>query len=76
MILGYYEDERRNKIDNRQAMADQLGIPLNALANDSDCDGDVLTITEVSQPVNGSAVIENNQILYTPNNNFTARADG
>jgi len=31
VILQYYEDERRVKINNRQAMADQLGIPLNAL---------------------------------------------
>ena len=31
LILQYYEDERRVKINNRQAMADQLGIPLSAL---------------------------------------------
>jgi DNA-directed RNA polymerase specialized sigma24 family protein len=31
LILQYYEDERRAKINNRQAMSDQLGIPLNAL---------------------------------------------
>ncbi|MGH9839602.1 MAG: RNA polymerase sigma factor [Blastocatellia bacterium] len=31
LILQYYRDERREKINNRQAMADRLGIPLNAL---------------------------------------------
>jgi RNA polymerase sigma factor (sigma-70 family) len=31
LILLYYQDERRDKINNRQAMADRLGIPLNAL---------------------------------------------
>ncbi|MBA3711670.1 MAG: sigma-70 family RNA polymerase sigma factor [Pyrinomonadaceae bacterium] len=31
LILQYYEDDRRDKINNRQAMADHLGIPLNAL---------------------------------------------
>jgi len=31
LILQYYEDERRLKINNRQAIADKLGIPLNAL---------------------------------------------
>ena len=31
LILQYYQDERRDKINNRQAMADRLGIPLNAL---------------------------------------------
>jgi DNA-directed RNA polymerase specialized sigma24 family protein len=31
LILQYYQDERRRKINNRQALADSLGIPLNAL---------------------------------------------
>jgi DNA-directed RNA polymerase specialized sigma24 family protein len=31
MILQYYQDERRDKINNRRAMADRLGIPMNAL---------------------------------------------
>lgn len=31
LILQYYQDERRDKINNRQAMADRLGLPLNAL---------------------------------------------
>jgi RNA polymerase sigma factor (sigma-70 family) len=31
LVLRYYQDERRQKIDVRAAMADQLGIPLNAL---------------------------------------------
>ena len=30
-ILQYYQDERRDKINNRQALAARLGIPLNAL---------------------------------------------
>jgi RNA polymerase sigma factor (sigma-70 family) len=31
LILRYYQDERRHKINNRQALADGMGIPLNAL---------------------------------------------
>jgi DNA-directed RNA polymerase specialized sigma24 family protein len=31
LILQYFQDERRDKINNRQAMANRLGIPLNAL---------------------------------------------
>lgn len=31
LILEYYQNERRRKINNRQAMADSLGLPLNAL---------------------------------------------
>jgi DNA-directed RNA polymerase specialized sigma24 family protein len=31
VILTYYKEEKRDKIDNRQALAEKLGIPLNAL---------------------------------------------
>jgi DNA-directed RNA polymerase specialized sigma24 family protein len=31
LILAYYKEEKRDKIDNRQALAERLGIPLNAL---------------------------------------------
>lgn len=31
LILEYYRDERRGKIDNRMSLAEELGIPLNAL---------------------------------------------
>lgn len=31
LILAYYKEEKRDKIDNRQALAEKLGIPLNAL---------------------------------------------
>lgn len=33
LITTYYRDERRQKIDNRAALATRLGIPLNALRN-------------------------------------------
>ncbi|MBI3650664.1 MAG: sigma-70 family RNA polymerase sigma factor [Acidobacteria bacterium] len=31
VILQYYQDEKRDKIDHRKALAQRLGIPLNAL---------------------------------------------
>jgi DNA-directed RNA polymerase specialized sigma24 family protein len=31
LILEYYKDERRDKIDNRLSLAETMGIPLNAL---------------------------------------------
>jgi DNA-directed RNA polymerase specialized sigma24 family protein len=31
LILQYYQDERRRKINNRLSLAERLGIPLNAL---------------------------------------------
>lgn len=31
LVLQYYQDERRSKINRRQALAESLGVPLNAL---------------------------------------------
>lgn len=33
IIVGYYQGEKREKIENRQRLADDLGIPNNALRN-------------------------------------------
>jgi RNA polymerase sigma factor (sigma-70 family) len=35
LILEYYKDEKRDKIDNRMKIAERLGIPLNALRSRS-----------------------------------------
>ncbi|MCB0079359.1 MAG: cadherin-like domain-containing protein, partial [Caldilineaceae bacterium] len=40
------------------------------LANDSDPDGDALTISITSQPGHGAATVNNLQIVYTPNADF------
>lgn len=48
-------------------------VIIDALANDIDADGDALTITSLSSPLNGCAIIENNKILYTPNQDFTGQ---
>ena len=44
---------------------DSTAIIIDVLANDSDPDGDSLTITSV-QTTSGTAVVENNQIRFTP----------
>lgn len=31
LVLSYYQHDKRQKIDGRQSLADQLGLPLNAL---------------------------------------------
>ncbi|MDE0934356.1 MAG: tandem-95 repeat protein [Mariniblastus sp.] len=49
------------------------GIPttIGVLANDSDVDaGDVLSIIEVSIPTNGTATIDGDQVIYTPNPSY------
>ncbi|MBN2533878.1 MAG: tandem-95 repeat protein, partial [Spirochaetales bacterium] len=45
-------------------------VNINVLANDTDIDGDILTITGVGNPSNGTAVINGEQITYTPDTGF------
>ncbi len=59
-----------------QAIADSVLVQNNVaasidvLANDTDSNGDALTITSIiSQPESGTVEIVNNQLLYTPENN-------
>ncbi|MEZ4677797.1 MAG: Ig-like domain-containing protein [Caldilineaceae bacterium] len=42
-------------------------VTINVLANDSDPDGDPLTVTILQQPQNGSAPVNGVTIVYTPN---------
>jgi hypothetical protein len=55
----------------RRATALKSSVLIPVLANDSDADGDSLTITSVTQPSRGSASIRSNQILFTPGNGFS-----
>lgn len=51
-------------------------VVIDALANDSDPDGDPLTIVAVTQPANGTAAIATSGgILYTPNAGFFGTID-
>lgn len=44
------------------------------LANDSDPDNDPLTITQVSDPINGTVTLNNSNVLFTPAPNHTGPA--
>jgi outer membrane protein OmpA-like peptidoglycan-associated protein len=46
-------------------------VTINVISNDSDADGDTLSIQTVTQPTNGSVSIDNGQLVYTPNQGFT-----
>ncbi len=57
--------------DSIYAVADGIPIVIDVLANDSDEDEDTLTITAVSSPAFGTAVIDpGGQITYTPGTPF------
>jgi VCBS repeat-containing protein len=49
---------------------DSINSALAVLVNDSDVDGDALSLTAVTMPSNGTAAISGTIILYSPNINF------
>ncbi len=56
--------------DNASTNED-AAVTIDALSNDSDLDGDTLTVESVTQPTNGSVVINADQtVTYSPTSNF------
>ncbi len=43
---------------------------IDVVANDRDVDGDLLTVSSVTTPAQGTAVIANNRVTYTPRANY------
>ncbi len=46
-------------------------VVINVLANDSDPDGDAISIKSLTQPQHGSASVENGKVKYTPESGFS-----
>ncbi|MFO0846128.1 MAG: Ig-like domain-containing protein [Gemmataceae bacterium] len=63
----------RPPVANADTATTVAGAPvtLNVLANDSDPDGDALTVTGVSNVTNGTAVLSGNSVIFTPAAGFT-----
>ncbi|MBK8678093.1 MAG: tandem-95 repeat protein [Sphingobacteriales bacterium] len=59
-------------LKNDNATSDGSTVCINVLANDNDPDGDVLHISNYTQPANGSVVIDpgTKKLCYTPNSGF------
>jgi len=57
--------------DDTATTDEDILVTIDVLANDSDVDGDMLTVTTVSDPTNGSVVINgDNTVTYTPDVDF------
>ncbi|QDV25787.1 Ig-like domain-containing protein [Aureliella helgolandensis] len=56
--------------DDTAVTAEDVSLLLSVLSNDSDPDGDTLSIQSINQPANGVAAIVGGQIQYTPAANF------
>ena len=58
--------------DDTAETDEDVPVTIDVLANDTDVDtGDTLTIQSVSDPANGTAVINAGQIDYTPDGEFS-----
>jgi outer membrane protein OmpA-like peptidoglycan-associated protein len=53
-------------VDDTATTKEDTPVAIDVLTNDSEPDGDELTILSVSAPMNGTASISGNSILYTP----------
>jgi N-acetylneuraminic acid mutarotase len=57
--------------DDAVIVNEDSSIVVSVLGNDSDADGDTLTVTGATNPLNGSVVVNlNGTITYTPNVNY------
>ena len=55
------------------ATAENTAVDINVVANDTDADGDTLSVTSVTTPANGTAVVTSrstNTVTYTPDTDF------
>jgi hypothetical protein len=58
-------------VDDNISMASKTAISINVLANDSDPEADVITVTAVTQGAKGSVQIQSNgSLVYTPGKGF------
>jgi hypothetical protein len=56
--------------DDSVSMIEDGSVVIDVLANDSDVDGDALTVAGVSSAINGSLINNGGNVTYTPNPNF------
>ena len=68
-------DDPPEAIDDAAQTAEDTPVTIAVLANDSDPDGDPLTVAGVSEPAHGTAVLtETGAVRYTPEPNFNGTA--
>jgi hypothetical protein len=58
-------------VDDSDTTPENTPVTINVLNNDSDPDGDTLTVNSVTQGTNGSVTNNGSNVTYTPNSGFT-----
>ena len=57
-------------VDDTTSTDEDTPVPVNVLANDTDVDGDTLTVASVTQGSHGAVVNNGSNVSYTPSANF------
>jgi hypothetical protein len=57
-------------VDDAVATGRDQPVTINVLANDSDADGDPLTVSAIGTPLHGTATTDGQTIIYTPTPSF------
>ncbi len=71
-ITGTAVNRPPNAVADSAATNEDVPTTINVLANDSDLDPDVLTVTAVTQPAHGSATVNaNSTVTYSPAANYS-----
>lgn len=68
-----YLQPNRAPVANADSAVTVKNVPvaIPVLVNDTDADGDALSVTMVTKPANGSVTVSGSQIVFTPVRNFT-----
>ncbi|MCB8978743.1 MAG: tandem-95 repeat protein [Ardenticatenaceae bacterium] len=64
------ENDNPEAVDDNEIAAEDAAVTIDVLANDSDIDGDSLTIASLTQPANGQATTNGADVTYTPDANY------
>ena len=57
-------------VNDTASAAEDAFVDIDVRGNDSDLDGDTLTVTAVGTPAHGTAVIQDGDVRYAPNPNY------
>jgi formylglycine-generating enzyme required for sulfatase activity len=58
-------------VDDNASTPESVTVTIDVLVSDSDPDGDTISLVSLTAPTNGSAVIVNGQVEYTPQASYT-----
>ena len=64
-------NDRPTAVDDSATTREGRAVTISVLANDTDVDGDSLTIASVENPHHGTATVAGNAVTYTPDADFS-----